>query len=244
MNHPQQPPFEPVVLRERGANDATSDRRLFVQFYAATTRPGAESPTSVALTPALRDQRIDAVLYEDARDPRGFGVAFASEDPHQIIEAARTLFVQPAWIALEILPDYTMLGRSYSLGYETDIEDTLIHRPLRHLLDPDWPWAIWYPLRRSGAFETLPQDQKRKILGEHARIGMDWGRSGLARDIRLACHGLGGADNDFVIGLFGRDLFPLSALIARMRSTEQTSQYLEQLGPFFAGRAVWRSTNT
>jgi chlorite dismutase len=60
-------------------------------------------------------------------------------------------------------------------------------------------------------------------------------------DIRLACHGLDVNDNDFVIGLIGKDLAPLSQLVETMRPTAQTSEYLEKLGPFFVGRVLWRS---
>ena len=47
-------------------------------------------------------------------------------------------------------------------------------------------------------------------------------------------------DNDFVVALLGPELFPLSSIVQRMRKTKQTSSYLERLGPFFAGKAVWR----
>ena len=32
-----------------------------------------------------------------------------------------------------------------------------------------------------------------------------------------------------------------TSLVEAMRPTVQTSQYLEKLGPFFVGRALWRS---
>ena len=35
--------------------------------------------------------------------------------------------------------------------------------------------------------------------------------------------------------------FPLSAVVQTMRKTQQTSLYLESLGPFFVGRVVWQS---
>ena len=35
--------------------------------------------------------------------------------------------------------------------------------------------------------------------------------------------------------------FPLSHIVQSMRKTQQTSLYLEHLGPFFVGRAVWQS---
>lgn len=76
---------------------------------------------------------------------------------------------------------------------------------------------------------------------EHGGIGRAFGRSGYGYDIRLACHGLHKNDNDFVIGLVGAELYPLSSIVQRMRKTKQTSLYLEQLGPFFVGKVVWQS---
>ena len=138
-------------------------------------------------------------------------------------------------------PNYTMFGRTYSLGYEPDLEDALIGRPRRTVFNPDWRWAVWYPLRRSGAFARLPADQQRTILAEHGAIGKSFGAADYAHDVRLACHGLDRDDNDFVIGLIGRELFPLSAVVQSMRKTQQTALYLDRLGPFFVGRAAWRS---
>ena len=134
-----------------------------------------------------------------------------------------------------------MLGRTYSIGYEPDLRDVLIERPRRTVLNPDWPWAIWYPLRRNGAFAQLPADEQRIILAEHGQLGKAFGSADYAHDIRLASHGLDRDDNDFVIGLIGKDLFPLSAIVQTMRKTQQTALYLDRLGPFFVGRALWQS---
>jgi chlorite dismutase len=59
--------------------------------------------------------------------------------------------------------------------------------------------------------------------------------------VRLACHGLDANDNEFVIGLIGKALHPLSHVVQAMRSTRQTAEFIEQMGPFFVGRAVFRS---
>ena len=106
------------------------------------------------------------------------------------------------------------------------------------MLNDDWRWAVWYPLRRNGAFEQLQPDEQRRILAEHGAIGKAFGAADYAHDVRLACHGLDRSDNDFVIGLMGRELFPLSAVVQSMRKTQQTSLYLDRLGPFFVGRKV------
>src|SRR5437870_5663178 len=90
-------------------------------------------------------------------------------------------------------------GRTYSLGYEPDLIDVLLHRPRRTVLNPEWKWSVWYPLRRSGRFAQLPPDEQRVILAEHGTIGMSYGAADLAHDIRLACHGLDKDDHDFLV---------------------------------------------
>jgi len=185
---------------------------------------------------------IGSVVYEDLNDPRGIAVLTMSRNPNEFIEIVRPLLIQGPFETLTFKPDYTMFGRTYSIGYEPDLQDTLLERPRRTVLNPDWPWAVWYPLRRSGRFSQLAADEQRTILAEHGAIGMTFGAADLAHDVRLACHGLDRDDNDFVIGLIGKELFPLSAVVQSMRKTQQTSLYLDRLGPFFIGRVVWQST--
>ena len=134
-----------------------------------------------------------------------------------------------------------MLGRTYSMGWEADLEEALITRPRSRLCSPELRWAIWYPLRRAGAFEELPEKEQRAVLAEHGGVGQTFGKAGVAHDIRLACHGLSKDDNDFVIGILGAELHPLSAVVQRMRKTRQTSRYLARLGPFFVGRVLWQA---
>jgi chlorite dismutase len=133
-----------------------------------------------------------------------------------------------------------MVGRTYASGFEPDLTEWLLERPRRTVLNPAWPWAIWYPLRRTGAFARLAREEQGKILHEHATIGRAYGEADHAHDIRLACYGLDTSDNDFVIGLVGRALHPLSHLVQAMRRTIQTSEYIERLGPFFVGNAIWQ----
>lgn len=213
-----------------------SDERLFMQFLAFG---GCEN--SQRLAEALADARVTAVLYEDVNDPRGVGLLTASEDPNVFLDRVRPLLNGPAFRPLVQKPEYTMLGRTYALGYEPDLADVLLQRPRRTVLNRDWKWAVWYPLRRSGKFAQLPPEEQRVILAEHGTIGMSFGAADYAHDIRLACHGLDKDDNDFIVGLIGKELYPLSAVVQAMRKTQQTSLYLERLGPFFVGRAVWQA---
>jgi chlorite dismutase len=47
-----------------------------------------------------------------------------------------------------------------------------------------------------------------------------------------------------VIGLVGRELHPLSHLVQTMRRTAQTSEFIQTLGPFFIGHALWRGSGS
>ena len=134
-----------------------------------------------------------------------------------------------------------MLGRTYSTGFEPDLEHWLLRRPEQTVLNPDWPWAIWYPLRRAGAFARLDRKIQGELMREHANLGRAYAHADLAHDVRLACHGLDENDNDFVIGLVGAELYPLSHLVQAMRATQHTAEYIARMGPFFVGRVVWRS---
>jgi len=59
----------------------------------------------------------------------------------------------------------------------------------------------------------------------------------------LACHGLDAHDNEFVIGLIGKALHPLSHVVQSMRKTKQTARYISQMGPFFVGHTAWMSSH-
>jgi chlorite dismutase len=231
---------EPIDISEKGRSSdgqiITSDHRLFMQLLVY----GGCSDTASIIS-ALAVSEIDGVLYEDINDPQGIGLLTMSPNPDEFLVNLRPLLNQTPFTDMRPKPEFTMFGRTYALGYEPDLEEALIQRPRQRLHDRQLPWAIWYPLRRSGSFEQLSAQEQRVILMEHGGIGRSFGRAGYGYDIRLACYGLDKNDNDFVIGLLGPGLYPLSSIVQRMRKTKQTSQYLKRLGPFFVGKAVWHS---
>jgi chlorite dismutase len=236
-----------IDMRERGApidgNPQAMDRRLFMQLLVFETTPGA-LPSSIvrALGEALDERGVASVLYEDVNHPTGFGLLSWAEDPAEFVTRVRPALEDKRAEGLRLRPEFTMLGRTYSSGYETDLEYWLLRRPRETAMNELWPWAVWYPLRRSGAFERLELREKGAIMREHAEIGKSYGTADLAHDIRLACHGLDANDNEFVIGLVGKDLHPLSHVVQTMRRTRQTSEFISQMGPFFVGRATRRSS--
>jgi len=225
-----------VDVAERGANGQTSNRRLFMQLQVFGGCSDAK-----ALAASLERSQIEAVLYADLHDARGVGVLSCAEDPAFFATRLREVLGPEPFGSLARKPELSMFGRTYSSGFEPDLEDWLLGRPRRTVLNPAWPWAVWYPLRRTGAFAKLSAQEQGAILREHSTIGRAYGDADLAHDVRLACHGLDTSDNDFLIGLCGKELQPLSHLVQAMRKTAQTSEYMASLGPFFVGHAIWQS---
>lgn len=218
------------------------NRRLFMQLIAYECGDGLEPARAIGtLGGALDEHGASAVIYADMNNPRGIAALSWSEDPADFVKKVRPAFAQPGLAGLRSLPGLTMIGRTYSTGYEPDLEQWLINRPKETAQHPDWPWAVWYPLRRSGAFEKLEDREKGGILREHAEIGKAYGAQNLAHDIRLACHGLDANDNEFVLGLIGQELHPLSHVVQAMRKTRQTAEFISQMGPFFVGHRAWCS---
>ena len=231
---------EPPDLAEKGGNrngePQRSNDRLFMQLLVFGGCRDARP-----LTAALDTSGVTGALYEDVNDPHGVALLTLAQNPNEFVDRVRRVLNVEPFAALSQKHEFTMMGRTYAIGYEPDLAEVLLHRPRRTVLNKDWPWAVWYPLRRSGTFANLPAEEQRVILAEHGAIGMSFGAGDLAHDVRLACHGLDTHDNDFVVGLLGKELFPLSAIVQTMRKTQQTSLYLEHLGPFFVGRVLWQS---
>jgi len=230
---------EALDIREkggmRGGEQQTSDRRLFMQFLAF----GGAGDTE-RLTDALSRSGLESVLYEDANDPRGVGLLTWSDDPNFFVNILRPFLNDGAFRDLIQKHEYTMLGRTYALGHEPNLEEWLLHRCRKVVTDPEWRWHVWYPLRRKGEFNALSPEEQVSILREHGKIGHSFGEAGYAHDVRLASFGMDKSDNDFVIGLIGKELFPLSACVQAMRRTRQTASFMQEMGPFFVGRAIWQ----
>ncbi len=231
---------EPLDMREHGAprngEPQFTTKRLYVQLQVFT---GCKNPD--ACVKALEKSGLESVLYLDVNDPQGIAVLFMTEDPAVLTREVRAVLNQEVFLSLEFKPEFTMLGRTYSAGREADVEDWLLKKPRRNALSPQWKWAVWYPLRRKPEFELLAKEEQGKILFEHAKIGMSYGQAGLAHDIRLVCYGLDARDNEFVLGLVGPELHPLSRVVQDMRKTQQTAKYMQSLGPFFIGKVFWQS---
>ena len=244
MNKKRPPRPEPVDLREVGTpidgEPQVSDRRLFFQLHVFERCLHPDT-----IIDMIKSETLAAVFYDDLNNPTGLGVLFVADDPALLMSQSSALRkMQDRSVSqISYRSEMTMTGRTYSSGREPDLEEWLINKPLQNALNPDFPWAIWYPLRRNPEFYRLEPSERGRILGEHAMLGRSYAADGHASDIRLACFGLDTNDNEFVIGLVGPELYPLSRLIQDMRQTEQTTKYIESLGPFFIGKVRKRWIN-
>lgn len=219
----------------------STHRRLFMQLLVFRTRSGVPDAAGTELVKTLRARKIPGVVYADAMDPRSLALLSWSEDPARFVRDVRPLFGESFLSDVELREDSAMIGRTYSTGHEPDLEWTLLRRPIENVTNEAYRWHVWYPLRRKGAFAKLEPIDQSHILREHAALGIAYGQQELAHDVRLACHGIDAGDNEFVIGLVGKELHPLSHLVQAMRKTRQTSEFIEKMGPFFVGYVLGAS---
>ena len=172
--------MEELDLREKGGprqgQPQVSDRRLFMQLLAF-----GDAHDSRVLIAALQESGIEGVLYADVNDPRGVALVTWSDDPDFFVSTLRHLLSREPFAQLTPKLEYSMLGRTYSIGHEPDLEDWLFNKPRRNATDPHSPWAVWYPLRRKGEFSSLPPEEQMPILREHGKIGHSLRRSRTTR---------------------------------------------------------------
>tara|TARA_R110002096_G_scaffold54517_18_gene140645 strand:- start:1142 stop:2905 length:1764 start_codon:yes stop_codon:yes gene_type:complete len=220
-------------MPKRGVPQAI-DRRLFIQLQVFTD---VDRDAAVA---ELESAKTPAVGYADLNDPRGMGVLLWDEDPIALSQRASETYGSPGFSQATLKPEFTMLGRTYAFGREDDVEYWLTKRPIESATFAGRPWAVWYPLRRKPEFYRLPRTEQAEMLREHGIIGHHYGSAAYATDIRLECFGMDSNDNEFVLGLLSDRLYWLSRLVKDMRSTKQTGEFMDSLGPFFVGHTIYQ----
>jgi chlorite dismutase len=252
---PEAKGLPPIDVNEYGGKKdgvkQSMNRRLFMQLLVFRIPTGTEAvsggpksgPDAIGaeLTSILKARKIAGVVYADTMDPRSLALLTWSEDPAHFVRNVRPLFTESPLSHVALRDDFCMLGRSYSTGHEPELEWTLLRRPIENVTNEGTRWHVWYPLRRKGSFAKLEPIDQSHILREHAALGIAYGQQELATDVRLACHGIDAGDNEFVIGLMGKDLHPVSHLVQAMRKTRQTSEFIEKMGPFFVGYVLGQS---
>src|SRR6185436_16310423 len=98
---------EPMDVRERGANQQLSERRLWMQLQVFGGCADAKP-----LVRALESSGCEAVLYHDLSDPRGVGVLALHEDPAFFVGPFREVLGAEPFGVLARKPELTMFGRT------------------------------------------------------------------------------------------------------------------------------------
>lgn len=212
------------------------DERLFLQLQVFT---GVRDQQ--LLVDEFSVKRAEAVIYADLNDPFGVGILMWDQDPAELNRKTREFYRSSSLEGAAIRPEFTMLGRTYAFGREDPVHWWLNQRPIEQSTRADLPWAVWYPLRRKPEFYRLPPQDQAEMLREHGVIGHNYGAPGYATDIRLECFGIDANDNEFVLGLLSERLYWLSRLVKEMRGTKQTGEFMQSLGPFFVGEAIYQN---
>ena len=129
-------------VSEKGApidgNVQKLDRRLFIQLLAFT-----DATETAKLIKDLEASNLEAVLYADVNNPKAVGLLTISEDPGFFTTTLRDFLNTSSFKDLTLLPEYTLLGRTYAIGHERDLEDWLLKRSRRVASNTEWPWAVW-----------------------------------------------------------------------------------------------------
>ena len=129
---------EKLDIREKGGvrngEQQVSDRRLFMQLLAF-----GDAENTSTLVRALEAARIPAVLYVDANDPHGVGLLTWSDNPEFFVGQLREFLKRPEFAALTPKLEYSMLGRTYALGHEPDLQDWLFEKPKRAVTNRNSP---------------------------------------------------------------------------------------------------------
>src|SRR3982751_1982345 len=128
---------EPPDISERGGMKAGQpqrlDERLFMQLLVFGGCRDAQ-----AVIDAMDVRGVEGAIYADANDPQGIGVLTVARDPNFFIDTLRPVLNGPAFAALTPKPEFTMLGRTYAIGYELDLAEAILHRPRRTVLNKEW----------------------------------------------------------------------------------------------------------
>src|SRR3982751_2803820 len=112
--------IEPPDLSEKGGlkdgEPQRSDQRLFMQLLAFG---GCEDTRAIARH--IEHSGVEAAVYEDVNDPRGIAILALTRKPEAFVERVRPVLNTGPCTALTLKPDYSMLGRTYAIGYEPDL---------------------------------------------------------------------------------------------------------------------------
>jgi chlorite dismutase len=119
-----------------------------------------------------------------------------------------------------------------AMGVHRDAEFTRNHLPAFMRGKEAEAWLTVYPFVRSYEWYLLPDDERKKMLGDHGRKGSEYPQV-LANTV--ASFALG--DYEWILGLEAPELVDLVDLMRHLRQTEARRHVREEV-PFYTGRRI------
>ncbi|GAB2456000.1 chlorite dismutase [Conyzicola lurida] len=126
----------------------------------------------------------------------------------------------------------TLLPVWNAMGVHRDAEFTNNHLPAFMRGKEPAAWLTVYPFVRSYEWYLLPEEERRKMLGDHGRKGSQYPQV-LANTV--ASFALG--DYEWILGLEAPELVDLVDLMRHLRNTEARRHVREEV-PFYTGRRI------
>jgi chlorite dismutase len=146
------------------------------------------------------------------------------EDP-QVLQRALRELRRTATLST-LLPVWNVMG------VHRDAEFTNNHLPAFMRGKQPEQWLTVYPFVRSYEWYLLPEDERRKMLGDHGRKGSQYPQV-LANTV--ASFALG--DYEWILALEAPELVDLVDLMRHLRQTEARRHVREEV-PFYTGRRI------
>lgn len=119
-----------------------------------------------------------------------------------------------------------------AMGVHRDAEFTNNHLPAFMRGKEPAAWLTVYPFVRSYDWYLLPEDERKKMLGDHGRKGSEYPQV-LANTV--ASFALG--DYEWILALEAPELVDLVDLMRHLRQTEARRHVREEV-PFYTGRRI------
>jgi chlorite dismutase len=126
----------------------------------------------------------------------------------------------------------TLLPTWNAMGVHRDAEFTSNHLPAFMRGKEPEAWITVYPFVRSYDWYLLPEDERKKMLGDHGRKGSQYPQV-LANTV--ASFALG--DYEWILALEAPELVDLVDLMRHLRQTEARRHVREEV-PFYTGRRI------
>lgn len=129
-------------------------------------------------------------------------------------------------LLVDLLPTWN------ALGVHRDAEFSANHLPAYMRDTEPKQWLTVYPFVRSYEWYILDEDERRRMLGDHGRLGREFPQ---VHANTVASFALG--DYEWLLGLEADELVDLVDLMRHLRATDARLHVREEI-PFYTGRRV------